>query len=554
MDEKKLCFSAKNIQKHYGATHALKGVDLDVREGEIVGLVGENGAGKSTLLKIIIGTETQSSGEMFMHGEKYAPKNPMDANKKGVGMVFQEQSLIVSLTVGQNIFFGREKEFKKFGFIDWGNLYKDAQQVLNEVDVTDINPRKKVSDLNFATRQMIEIAKVMNVTSNLESGKSSVLPGETEVVLIETETEGGASADIGETIELAEAIIGIADAADRKCMILLDEPTSVLNEAETKNLFKQMRKIAAKGHAVVFVSHRLDEILEITDRIYVYKDGESVGSLDTKDATEALLYEMMVGRTTSTEYYHLEKQHEPKSDVVLEVKNLGLAGVFKDVSFQLHKGEILGVCGVVGSGKEDICEVLCGDEKPTSGEICIHGQKMEFSSPVKAKESGILMIPKERLVEGIVRTLSVENNIAQSNLNRLSKGAFVGIKKIRAQAMKWIGKLRVKTSGPKELLMQLSGGNQQKVVFSRALASECEILILNHPTRGVDVGAKEEIYSLIRDMMDEGKSVILLGDTLDECIGMSNRIIVMKDGLMSGEFTADADAKPAQVDVVSVMM
>ena len=509
MEEKKLCFSAKNIQKHYGATHALKGVDLDVREGEIVGLVGENGAGKSTLLKIMIGTETQSSGEMTMHDEKYAPKNPMDANHKGVGMVFQEQSLIVSLTVGQNIFFGRENEFKNYGFINWGKLYKQAQEVLNEVDVTDINPRKKVSDLNFATRQMVEIAKVMNVTSSL---------------------------------------------GDRKCMILLDEPTSVLNESETQNLFKQMRKIAAKGHAVVFVSHRLDEILEITDRIYVYKDGESVGSLDTKDATEAKLYEMMVGRTTSTEYYHLEKQREIQDEVVLEVKDLGLAGVFKDVSFQLHRGEILGVCGVVGSGKEDICEVLCGDEKPTSGEIHIRGRKVEFASPVKAKDAGILMIPKERLVEGIVRTLSVENNIAQSNWNRLAKGSFIGMKKIREQAIKWIDRLRVKTSGPKELLMQLSGGNQQKVVFSRALASECEILILNHPTRGVDVGAKEEIYSLIRDMMDEGKSVILLGDTLDECIGMSNRILVMKDGLMSGEFTADAEAKPAQVDVVSVMM
>lgn len=504
-----LLFSAKEIQKHYAATHALKGVDLEVREGEIVGLVGENGAGKSTLLKIIIGAETQTSGEMTMHGAPYAPKNPMDANSNGVGMVFQEQSLIVSLTVGQNIFFGHEKNFSTLGVVNWGKVYREAQKVLDEVDIKNINPRKKVSDLNFATRQMIEIAKVINVTSG---------------------------------------------AGDRKCLILLDEPTSVLSEAETQNLFVQMRKIAALGHAVVFVSHRLDEILEVTDRIYVYKDGTSVCTLDTKDADEATLYERMVGRSTSTEYYQIDRQTPPQDEVVLEAKDLGMAGVFKHISFSLHRGEILGVCGVVGSGKEEICEVICGDEKPTSGELYIGGRRMNFSSPAQGLRNSILMIPKERLVEGIVRTLPVQDNIALSNLRLMSTASFVSRKKIKVQAEHWIGRMRIKTSGPKELMIRLSGGNQQKVVFSRALASESDILILNHPTRGVDVGAKEEIYALVRDIVAEGKSVILLGDTLDECIGMSNRVLVMKDGLITGEFDAAASSKPSQVDVVSLMM
>jgi ribose transport system ATP-binding protein len=505
---KKTLFSARDIQKHYAATHALKGVELEVCEGEIVGLVGENGAGKSTLLKIIIGAEFPTSGAMTMHARPYEPRNPMDANHHGVGMVFQEQSLIVSLTVGQNIFFGHEKDFSILGVINWPKLYRSAQKVLEEIDI-HINPRKKVSDLNFASRQMIEVAKVINVTKSRN---------------------------------------------EEKCLILLDEPTSVLSEEETQNLFKQMRKIASRGHGVVFISHRLDEVLEVSDRIYVYKDGASVGTVAAKEADEAKLYEMMVGRSTSTEYYQLDKQITPQEEALLEVKQLGLMGVFKDVSFKLHRGEILGICGVIGSGKEDICEVICGDEKPTSGEIILKGRQVQFSSPANGLENGILMIPKERLVEGIVRIASVENNIALSNLDALAVASVVPGGKVRKQAEEWIAHMRIKTAGPRELLIRLSGGNQQKVVFSRALASASDVLILNHPTRGVDVGAKEEIYAIIRDMVSQGKAVILLGDTLDECIGMSNRILVMKDGLVTGEFNAPADCKPSQVDVVSVMM
>jgi ribose transport system ATP-binding protein len=497
------------MEKHYAATHALKGVGLEVREGEIVGLVGENGAGKSTLLKIIIGAEPPTGGSMTMHGAPYSPRDPMDANASGVGMVFQEQSLIVSLTVGQNIFFGHEGEFSNFGVINWRKLYKAAHEVLAEVDITNIPPGKLVSDLNFATRQMIEVAKVINVTKSRDG---------------------------------------------QKCLILLDEPTSVLNEDETRNLFRQMRKIAAKGHGVVFISHRLDEVLEVTDRIYVYKDGESAGSFDTREAHEAKLYEMMVGRSTSTEYYKLDMQTEPRDEVLLEVNGLGLSGVFKHVSFSLRRGEILGICGVIGSGKEDICEVICGDERPTSGTISLKGERVEFSSPANALKKGVLMIPKERLTEGVVRTASVEDNIALSNLDALSASGFVLAAKVRRQAEDWIKRMRIKTSGPGERLIQLSGGNQQKVIFSRALASECDVLILNHPTRGVDVGAKEEIYATIREMVAGGKAVILLGDTLDECIGMSNRVLVMKDGLVTGDFPAPSGRKPSQVDVVSVMM
>ena len=504
-----LLFSASGITKSFAGTQALKGVGLDVAPGEIVGLVGENGAGKSTLLKIIIGAQPQTDGTMTLHGQPYAPKTPMDANKAGIGMVFQEQSLIVNLNVAQNIFFGHENLFKAHGIISWSRMNKAAQEVLAAVDITDINPATKVSNLNFATRQMVEIAKVMDVTKR--SGAEH-------------------------------------------CLILLDEPTSVLNEAEVENLYKQMRKITDQGHSVIFVSHHLDEILHITDRIYVYKDGTSVGDLDTKDATEAKLYEMMVGKGTTTEYYHLDRQTVPSEEVLLEVKDLGVHGVFKHVNFQLHRGEVLGLCGVVGSGIEEVCEVICGDERPSFGEVVIRGERMKFASPQQALDKGVLMIPKERLFEGIVSNLSVEENIALSNAHALSKGPVVSARAVRRQAEEWIKKLRIKTSGPQELLLQLSGGNQQKVVFSRALASGAEILILNHPTRGVDVGAKEEIYAFIRDMTEEGKAVILLGDTVDEYLGLCSRLLMMEDGLVTGEFDAPAGGKPSQVDVVRLVM
>ena len=508
--DKKLMFSAKQLKKSFHETKALKGVDLDIYEGEVIGLIGENGAGKSTLLKIIIGVQGQDSGEMTMHGQSFAPKTPLDANNYGVGMVYQEQSLITSLSVGQNIFFGHEKKFRKFGIVNWKKMYDEAKKALAEVGCEHINPRKKVIDLDFATRQMVEIAKVVNITKRAEGAE--------------------------------------------KCLILLDEPTSVLNEEETKKLFVEIRKLTEKGHSVVFVSHRLDEVLEISDRVYVYKDGSNAGNMPVEEATEARLYELMVGRETTTEYYKLEKQTDPTDTVVLEAKDLGLWGKFKHCNFKLHKGEILAFCGVAGSGKEEICSVLCGDEQASSGELFVKGKKVKYSAPAQALNDGILMIPKERLIEGIIRALPVEDNMALSNMKLLRKFGIISRKRINAQAREWIDKLKIKTRGPEELVIQLSGGNQQKVVFARTLVSTADILILNHPTRGVDVGAKEEIYNLVRDIVSQGKSVILLGDTLEECSSMGNRVLVMKDGLITGEFQAPVDNKPSQVDLVSMMV
>ena len=331
-------FRTKDIGKEYPGTVALNGISLEVGRGEIVGLVGENGAGKSTLLRIISCVEPPTSGSMEMRGEQFRGRNLLDANKKGVGMVFQEQSLMKNLSVAQNIYLGRERSFRRLGFIDWRRMNATGAKVLDSLGLKDISPASKVLELDFATRQMVEIAKVLNIVGDKQDG----------------------------------------------CLILLDEPTSVLNESEIKKLFEKMKMITRQGNSVIFVSHRLSEVMDISDRIYVFKDGRQTALLDKKDANEDLLYEKMVGRSTSDEYFKINCQTEPGDDVVLEVRNLGLKGFFKDVNFRLRKKEVLGICGVVGSGKEEVCSVLCGDDTPTRG---------RSSSTVRSAASPILPPP-----------------------------------------------------------------------------------------------------------------------------------------------------------------
>ena len=503
-----MLFQANDIGKEYPGTVALKGVDLEVRRGEVVGLVGENGAGKSTLLRIISCVEQPSSGSMEMRGEPFRGRNLLEANQSGVGMVFQEQSLMKNLSVAQNIYLGRESQFRRLGLIDWRRMNASAAEVLSSLGLDDISPARNVLELDFATRQMVEIAKVLNIVGDNEDG----------------------------------------------CLILLDEPTSVLNDAEIKKLFEKIKLITGQGNAVIFVSHRLSEVIDVSDRIYVFKDGRRTALVDRKDANEDLLYEKMVGRTTSGEYFKVKNQTEPGDEVVLEVRNLGMRGYFRDVSFRVREGEVLGICGVVGSGKEEVCSVLCGDDSPDSGRIFLGGEERRFSNPADALDTGILSVPKERREEGIIGILSVAENISLSSLKAISRHRMVSGRASVDRAEEWIRKLNIKASGPKVNVETLSGGNAQKVVFARVIAGENKVVILNHPTRGVDVGAKEEIYQLIREITGRGIGVVLLGDTLDETISLSSRLIVMKDGLVVAEMDSPKDSKPSQFDVVRYMM
>lgn len=509
MERQKELFHCENIEMRFPGTYALRGVGMDVYEGEVVGLVGENGAGKSTLLKIILGIQKPTGGTMRMRGQEYAPHTPREANEQGVGMVFQEQSLVTNLTVGQNIFFGEEKRFSKGGFLQYNRMYQEARQILNAIGLKNVRPDKKVSDLDFATRQMVEIAKVLR---NVSGHK------------------------------------------DKKCLILLDEPTSVLNEGEINALFSEVERLKKEGHSIVFVSHRLDEVIHISDRVYVFRDGQQVGMLRQGEINEDVLYEKMVGHISSGEYYKENRQKKAGERILFEVKDLGLYGCFKDVSFQLHENEVLGICGVIGSGKEELCDTIAGIEEPTSGKMYLNGKRIKPAAPCAAVDAGIVCIPQERNEEGILGSLGIYENITISNLKKVSSHGVVSKKKQVKESCRWIEDLRIKCPDCFANVNSLSGGNAQKVVFARSLHSEAKVLLLNHPTRGVDVGAKEDIYDLIRDAVDRGMGVIVLGDTLDECIGLSSRIIVLKDGLAVKEFACDVGEKPSQVEIVKYMM
>ncbi len=507
--EKELLFKTNNIGKIYGTNTVLENINVEFHRGEIIGLIGENGAGKSTLMKIIAGVENASMGTMEMNGKPFKASSMIDANKHGIGMVFQEQSLISNLSAAQNIFLGREKDFSTLGMVNWSKMNAAARKALDKLGLTHISPSQKISDMPFAMRQMVEITKVLDIVS---------------------------------------------ETANDRALILLDEPTTVLSDDEMKILFEQVRMMKEKGNCIIFISHRLQEVLDLTDRIYVFKDGHLTGEVETKDADEYKLYEMMVGRETNGEYYVSQRQTVPTEDVVLEVEDLAMFGSFKDVSFKLHKGEVLGLYGVEGSGKEDVCAVISGDEAKTGGIIRVNGKEVRFGSPSDARRHGILSVPRDRREEGIIGILPISENISVSNYKKNAAAGLISNRKQTENAKGWIRSLGIKCEGPNQRISNLSGGNAQKVIFARVLDSECPILILDHPTRGVDIGAKGDIYSLIRDITEKGFSVLLMGDTLDECLGLASRIIVMKDGLVTAEFDCPADNKPDQVEVVQKML
>lgn len=501
-------FETKGIGKIYGTNTVLHDIDMKIHSGEVIGLIGENGAGKSTLMKIIAGVEEASMGEMIYMGKPYKPTSIINANQQGIGMVFQEQSLVANLTIAQNIYLGREKKYSSAGIVNWSKMNKDARKALGRVDM-DVEPGKKVRDINMATREMVEIAKVLDV---------------------------------------------VTEAAEGHAIILLDEPTTVFSDEEIQEMYKQIRKMKEAGNGVIFISHHLDEILEITDTIYVFKDGEETAVFPTKEANLDVLYEKMVGRSTTGEFYVEERQTVPSEEVVLEVQDLSLFGAFNHVSFKLRKGEVLGLAGLDGSGNEDVCDVLTGQKEPTAGKILVHGKEVTFANSYQARKNGILSVPKDRRDEGMVSILSIEDNITISSWDHMKNGLLLSTKKMKETAHKWVKEARIKCPGIKARISQLSGGNAQKVIFARALESGCQVLILNHPTRGVDVGAKQEIYRLIREMTEQGHAIIVLGDTLDECLGLSSSVIVFRDGMIRGSFDCPVSEKPSQQEVVHFMM
>jgi ribose transport system ATP-binding protein len=501
-----LVLECREVSKSFPGVRALDNVSLELRQHEILGLVGENGAGKSTLVKILAGVYSADAGQTLVRDREVSPRTVKEARALGIALVFLEQSLLPNLTVRENMYLGDEEPFLRFGVINWKKMNVEAKKQLLKVGV-DIDPQAYTADLSFAQRQMIEIAKAMTLE---------------------------------ETIE-------------QEPILILDEPTSVLQREEVAHLFERLRHLKERA-SIVFVSHRLEEILEISDRIYVLKDGRNVATLDTKDSNVAQIHQLMVGRELESEYYREPEQSDYEDEVVLSANHLSKDGAFYDVNFELHKGEILGIAGVLGSGREELCRCLFGADRSDAGQIRVGGQDADISSPTKAIKNGIGYVPMERRTEGLILYLGVAPNITLANLDQVIRVGLLNYGLEAKTARKWIKRLDIKTPSHRALCLNLSGGNQQKVVLAKWLASHIEILILDHPTRGLDVGAKEDVYELVRQLTNRGISIVLVGDTLEETIGLSNTILAMKDGHIEARFEAPKGNKPKQVDLIQHMM
>ncbi len=463
----------KGIDKSFPGVHALDTVDLDLYSGEILALVGENGAGKSTLMKIISGVYQADSGEMFYKGQKVHVANTKMAQDMGIAIIHQELNLMNDLTVAQNVFLGREG--KSFITND-AKINQKTQQLLDLFKI-NFKPTDKVGDLTVGKQQMVEIVKAVSFESNV---------------------------------------------------LILDEPTAALTKTEISELFNIMRDLQSKGIAMIYVSHRMNEIEEISDRITVLRDGQKITTLTTKETELDAIIEAMVGRTIFSEP---KQQSNVPADapVVLEADNLS-SKVVKGVTFKLRKGEILGFAGLMGAGRTEVARLLFGADKKTAGSIKLHGKEIHINSPKDAVKAGIAYLSEDRKRYGLALGLSVSDNMVMADLDSFVKAGFVDEKKIKQISEQYIDKITIKTPSTKQLIKNLSGGNQQKVIIAKWLIKNCEVIIFDEPTRGIDVGAKSEIYKLMNELVEQGKSIIMISSELEEILRMSDRIVVMCEG------------------------
>ncbi|MEP3435243.1 MAG: sugar ABC transporter ATP-binding protein [Hoeflea sp.] len=500
-------YELRKVEKRFPGVHALKAIDFRIGRGEIVGLVGENGAGKSTLMKIIYGAYQPDEGGIAIDNVTVRFQNPRQAMEKGIGMVFQEQSLITNLTVMENIFLGYEQQFVRFGVINWKAMASAARAQLAKVQL-DIDPHMVTSKLSFAQRQLVELAKVLTLEERV----------------------------------------------DGDLVILLDEPTSVLAKEEVQLLFKIVRDLTNRA-SFIFVSHRMDEVLELSDRVYVMKDGEVVDVVASQDARIEAIQHKMVGRDVDKEYYREQKQLPYDAGSKLgSFDKVSLGGKYRNISFDLHAGEVLCLVGTEGSGREAILRTVFGLETPDSGVVTLKGDRVRNFSAQSSVAKGVGYVPRERKVEGLVGGMTVYENMTLSQMGRYSKAGVLRIGEERQLARDWISKLSIKTPSEYKDCGGLSGGNQQKVVLAKWRSGGSDIILLDHPTRGLDIGAKEDVYDMVRAMSADGIGIILVADTLEEAIGLSHSIIVVKDGEMQHRFDCKTGSKPSLFDLVHYMI
>lgn len=478
-----LILELKEIDKHFGTVHALKEVSLELHEGETMSLVGENGAGKSTLMKILTGVYTKDSGEIYIEGKLENISSPGKAKELGIGQVYQQAELIPEISVAENIFIG-EADFGSKGFIRWSHMVKAAQELLKKYDLP-IDAEAKVGTLSVANQQLVAIVKVIQRNPKI---------------------------------------------------LILDEPTAVLSDKEIALLFKIIDQLKEKNVSIIYISHKLDEVFRVSDRMAILRDGELITVLDNHGVTRDDLIRHMLGKKVGTMFP--EKNSISTGETLLEIKNLNTEKVH-NISFSLRKGEILGIAGLVGSGRTELARAIYGLDPVDSGDIFIKGKRVRIKDPVDAVKYGLFLAPEDRRGQALVLIHSICNNIALANLNKVSTLGWCN-RKTETEIVEQLRKdLRIKTETIDTLAGNLSGGNQQKVVIAKAMIAEPGILIVDEPTQGIDVGAKSEIYFLLDELVSKGMSIIFISSEMEELQGICSRLIVMREGRITGEIAEE---------------
>lgn len=473
-----------NIVKEFPGIKALDGVNIELHEGKVMALMGENGAGKSTLMKILSGVYKKDGGEIFYQGKKEDIKGPKDATKKGIAIIHQELNLVNDLSIGENIFLGREP---KKGFkIDFNKLHSDSEVLLKRLNI-DKSSRELVKNLSIGEKQMIEIAKALSLDAKI---------------------------------------------------IIMDEPTDALTDKEADSLFKVINELKADNKAVVYISHRLKEIFEICDYITVLRDGKYVGQEEIANLTEDKMIEMMVGRKLTDQFPRLEVE---KGETILKLENVSNKFV-NSISFEVKSGEILGIAGLMGAGRSELAKTIYGHYPIVSGTMIKKDMKlnkylqMDLKSSVDGIKNRIAYVSEDRKGDGLILDLSIRENITLSSLERISNSFIIDKNKEKERVNSYIDRIKIKTPSIEQLIKNLSGGNQQKVAIAKALMIHPDVLILDEPTRGVDVGAKKEIYDLINEFKAQGKAIIMISSEMPELLGLSDRVLVLSHGQITGEF------------------
>jgi ribose transport system ATP-binding protein len=472
----------RQIRKTFPGVVALDKVDFELRRGEVHILLGENGAGKSTLMKILSGAYQKTEGQIVLDGAEVEIKNPKHAQTLGISTVYQEFNLIPHLSIGENIFLGREP-VRFAGLIDQRAILQEAKSALSGLGLT-LNPRRSVKELRVAEQQMVEVAKALSLDARI---------------------------------------------------LIMDEPTAALTEHEITELFATIRRLKEKGVSIVYISHRMEELFEIGDRVTVLRDGRSVGTYAVRDISKTELIRLMVNREL-TELF--PKEQATRGAEVLRVERLSTKSGLKEISFSLHKGEVLGVAGLLGAGRTELARAIFGLDEISSGSIYVNGEVRKMSSPRSAIKSGIGFLTEDRKSQGLVLPLSVERNLCLSSVDKFSRWGIMHSTEERQAATRYVEELRIKTPSLDQKVVFLSGGNQQKVVLSKWLCSQAEVFIFDEPTRGVDVGAKAEIYQLMNRLTASGVAIMMISSEMLEVLGMSDRVMVMRGGRIAGEFSA----------------